>query len=135
MASGGVLHTIDINEALHDLPRKYFNLSPWGDQIVQHTGNALHIIPNLNLSFDLVFIDADKENYPNYMELLIPRLSKGAVVLSDNVLWSGKVVEKVDYSDRDTKALLRYNKLLNEHPGLETILLPIRDGLTISRVI
>jgi len=135
MTTDGVLHTIDINEELFDFQRKYFDQSPWGTQMIQHTGNALEIIPDLTPKFDLVFIDADKRNYPNYLELLLPKLSKGAVILSDNVLWSGKVVEKVAKDDVDTQALLRYNKLLNEHPQLETVLLPIRDGLTISRVI
>ena len=135
LAADGTLHTIDINEELHDFQRKYFNQSPWGSQITQHIGNALEIIPGLNQKFDLVFIDADKRNYPNYLELLLPKLPEGAVILSDNVLWSGKVVEKVAKDDLDTQALLTYNQLLNEHPRLETVLLPIRDGLTISRVI
>ena len=131
---GGALHTIDINEELHDFQRKYFDKSEWGSQIFQHTGNALEIIPTLETAFDLVFIDADKHNYPKYLDLLLPKLPKGAVILSDNVLWSGKVVEKVAQDDVDTQALIQYNKLLNEHPKLETVLLPIRDGLTISRV-
>ncbi|MEM7086556.1 MAG: O-methyltransferase [Bacteroidota bacterium] len=135
MSVEGALHTIDINEELHDLQRKYFDRSPWGSQIIQHTGNALKIIPNLKPKFDLVFIDADKRNYPNYLELLLPKLPKGAIILSDNVLWSGKVVQQVAKDDVDTQALLRYNKSLNEHPQLETVLLPIRDGLTISRVV
>lgn len=135
MKTGGALHTIDINEELHELQRRYFDRSPWGKQIVQHIGNALEIIPKLDLDFDLVFIDADKHNYPNYLELLLPKLKKGAVILSDNVLWSGKVVEKIDADDVDTQALVTYNKLLNTHPRLETVVLPIRDGLTISRVI
>lgn len=131
----GQLHTIDINEELHDLQRTYFDASNYGKQIIQYTGNALEIIPSLSHNFDLVFIDADKRNYPNYMELLLPRLQSGAVILSDNVLWSGKVVEPLKEDDIDTKALLKYNKLLNEHPKLETVLLPIRDGLTVSRVV
>jgi len=135
LMSIGELHTIDINKELTDLQRKYFDKSGYGKQIVQHTGDALKIIPKLEHSFDLVFIDADKHNYPRYLELLLPKLPKGAVILSDNVLWSGKVVEKVDKDDIDTKALLRYNKLLNEHPQLETVMLPIRDGLTVSRII
>ena len=134
MQHSGELHTIDINEELHDFQRKYFDLSGFGKQIIQHTGNALEIIPKLDMVFDLVFIDADKHNYPNYLELVLPKLSRGAVILSDNVLWSGKVVETLKKDDIDTEALLKYNKLLNEHPKLETILLPIRDGLTISRV-
>lgn len=131
----GELHTIDINEELTDLQRKYFDKSGYGKQIIQHTGDALKIIPKLERSFDLVFIDADKHNYPGYLELLLPKLPKGAVILSDNVLWSGKVVEKVDEDDIDTIALLRYNKLLNQHPQLESVMLPIRDGLTVSRVV
>ena len=134
MQANGTLDTIDINEELYDIQRKYFDASGYGNQIIQHTGNAVDIIPELPNSFDLVFIDADKSNYKTYLELLLPKLTSGAVILSDNVLWSGKVVEKVNPKDIDTKALLQYNKILKEHPKLETVLLPIRDGLTISRV-
>ena len=135
MKKKGLLHTIDINEELHDIQRKYFDRSGFGNQIIQHTGNALDIIPEIDLTFDLVFIDADKRNYCNYLELLIPKLKSGSVILSDNVLWSGKVLKPVSEDDIDTKTLVSYNKRLNEHPRLETVLLPIRDGLTISRVI
>ena len=131
----GKLHTIDINEELFDLQRKYFDKSGFGDQITQHTGNALEIIPIIEDKFDLVFIDADKSNYPNYLELILPKMNTGGVILSDNVLWSGKVVQKINEDDIDTKALLYYNKLLNEDSRLESVLLPIRDGLTITRVI
>ena len=134
MQANGTLDTIDINEELYDIQRKYFDASGYGSPILQHTGNAVDIIPELPNSFDLVFIDADKSNYETYLELLLPKLTSGAVILSDNVLWSGKVVEKVNPKDIDTKALLQYNKILKEHPKLETVLLPIRDGLTISRV-
>jgi len=134
MQAKGTLDTIDSNEELYDIQRKYFDASGYGAQIKQHTGNALDIIPTLTKTFDLVFIDADKSNYANYLELLLPKLRSGAVILSDNVLWSGKVVEKVNPKDIDTKALLQYNKMLKKHPKLETVLLPIRDGLTISRV-
>lgn len=135
MQKNGKLHTIDNNEELFDFQRKYFDQSGFGDQIIQHLGNALEIIPKFSEEFDLIFIDADKSNYPNYLELLLPRVKSGAVILSDNVLWSGKVVEKVKEDDIDTQALLRYNKMLNENPRLETVLLPIRDGLTVSRVV
>jgi predicted O-methyltransferase YrrM len=134
MQANATLDTIDVNEELYDMQRSYFDASGYGTQIKQHTGNALDIIPKLSKTFDLVFIDADKANYPTYLELLIPKLKSGAVILSDNVLWSGKVVEKVNTKDTDTKALLHYNKILKQHPKLETVLLPIRDGLTISRV-
>ena len=134
MQTDGTLHTIDTNEELFDLQRKYFDKSEYGNQIVQHIGNAIDVIPNLDFVFDLVFIDADKKNYPNYLNIIIPKLKKGSVILSDNVLWSGKVLEAISKDDKETKAIVNYNKLLNEHPKLETVLLPIRDGLTISRV-
>ncbi|WP_203293634.1 O-methyltransferase [Luteirhabdus pelagi] len=134
LTEDGKLHTIDYNEELHDFQRKYFDRSKYGDQIIQHTGNALEIIPTIDETFDIVFIDADKHNYPNYLELILPKMTSGSVILSDNVLWSGKVVQPVKDDDEDTKALIQYNKLLNEHPKLETVLLPIRDGLTVSRV-
>lgn len=130
----GQLHTIDTNEELYDLQRKYFDKSGFGNQIIQHTGNALNIIPTIDKTFDLVFIDADKQNYPNYLEIILPKLKSGSVILSDNVLWTGKVIEKIQKGDKDTEALLKYNKMINEHSQLETVLLPIRDGLTLSRV-
>lgn len=134
MQKNGVLHTIDINEELYDLQKKYFDLSGFKDQIHQHLGNALNIIPTLDLKFDLVFIDADKPNYPYYFELIINKLNPGGIILTDNVLWSGKVVEKIKEDDESTRALVKYNKLLAEDSRLETIMLPIRDGLSISRL-
>ena len=134
MTKDGELHTIDVNEELYDFQRKYFDASEYGAQIIQHLGLAVDIIPTLDKTFDLVFIDADKSNYLNYLDLVLPKLRKGAVILSDNVLWSGKVVAEVAENDLDTKVLLEYNKRLNEDPRLETVLLPVRDGLSISRV-
>ena len=92
----------------------------------------MDIIPTLDTSFDLVFMDADKSNYINYFHQIIDKLNPGGVILSDNVLWSGKVIEAVDPSDISTKIVLEYNTLLKEDPRLETVLLPIRDGLTVS---
>lgn len=134
MQEDGILHTIDKNEELEELQYKYFQKSIHKDQIIQHVGNALEIIPTIENKFDLVFIDADKSNYVNYFNLIIEKMNKGGIILSDNVLWSGKVVEELDPKDIDTKVLLEYNTLLNQDPRLETVLLPIRDGLTISRV-
>jgi predicted O-methyltransferase YrrM len=128
----GVLHTIDINEELVAFQRTYFDKSGYGSQIIQHLGAALDIIPTLDTSFDLVFMDADKPNYINYFHQIIDKLNPGGVILSDNVLWSGKVTEAVDPSDISTKIVLEYNTLLKEDPRLETVLLPIRDGLTVS---
>lgn len=134
LQENGSLHTIDVNEELVDFQRKYFDKSLYGKQIHQHLGDALEIIPQLNKTFDLVFIDADKENYTNYFELIIDILNPGGIILSDNVLWSGKVLEtKFKKEDISTPALIAYNKLLKEDNRVETVLLPIRDGLTISR--
>ncbi len=135
MQENGSLHTIDIKEELIDFQRKHFKKSAWGNQIVQHLGEALAIIPTIDLKFDLVFIDADKENYINYFELIVPKMNKGGIILSDNVLWSGKVLEPLNPKDISTKILLEYNLLLKNDPRVETVLLPIRDGLTVSRVL
>lgn len=135
MQKDGQLHTIDIKEELVDFQRKYFDLSEWGAQIVQHLGEGTAIIPTLDIKFDLVFIDADKENYLNYYELIVPKMNPGGIILSDNVLWSGKVLEPLEPNDLSTKILLEYNKLLRNDPRVETVLLPIRDGLTVSRVL
>lgn len=135
MQENGTLHTIDIKEELIDLQRKYFDKSPWGNQIVQHLGEAIEIIPSLDLKFDLVFIDADKENYINYFELIIPKMNKGGIILSDNVLWSGKVLEPLQPNDLSTKIIMEYNELLKNDSRVETVLLPIRDGLTVSRIL
>ena len=135
MQENGMLHTIDIKEELVDFQRKYFDKSPWGKQIIQHLGEAIEVIPTLDIKFDLVFIDADKENYLNYFELIVPKMNKGGIILSDNVLWSGKVLEPLQPNDLSTKILLEYNELLKNDPRVETVLLPIRDGLTVSRVL
>jgi caffeoyl-CoA O-methyltransferase len=135
MQENGQLHTIDIKEELIDFQRKYFDKSVWGNQIFQHLGEALSIIPDIDLKFDLVFIDADKENYSRYFELILPKMNKGGIILSDNVLWSGKVLEPLQPNDLSTKVLIEYNQLLKNDSRVETVLLPIRDGLTVSRVV
>lgn len=130
----GELHTIEVNEELHRMQSKYFDKSGYAPQIKQHTGDALDIVPNLEQTFDLVFIDAQKVNYDSYFEAVLPKTKPGSIILSDNVLWSGKVVEPLEKSDKATAALLQYNQKLKEDPRVETVLLPIRDGLTLSRV-
>ena len=128
----GVLHTIDINEELVDFQRSYFDKSDYGSQIFQHLGPAVDIIPTLDTKFDLVFMDADKPNYINYFHQIIDKLNPSGVIISDNVLWSGKVIETLDPNDTSTQIVLDYNKLLKEDQRLETVLLPIRDGLSVS---
>ncbi len=136
LQKGGILHTIDIKQEIVDFQRKHFDASPYGTMIVQHLGMALDIIPTfINTTFDLVFIDADKSNYINYFDCIMDKMNPGGVILTDNVLWSGKVIKPLKEKDIDTATLLKYNKMINEDPRVETVLLPIRDGLTISRVI
>ena len=130
----GELHTIDVNEELVDFQRRYFDSSPYSSQIFQHLGSALDIIPQLHQKFDLIFLDADKPNYPAYFDLIMDKVNPGALILTDNVLWSGKVIEKVKEDDISTKALLTFNKMIANDERIETILLPIRDGISLSRV-
>ena len=135
LSKNGKIITIDKNEELETLQNKYFEKSGYRSQIQQMVGDATKIIPTLTQKFDLVFIDADKSNYVNYFHLIIDKMKPGGIILSDNVLWSGKVVESLNPKDLDTKVLLEYNKLLNIDKRVETVLLPIRDGLTVSRVL
>ena len=129
----GKLHTIDINEELTDLQQKYFKKSGNEDRIVSYLGNALDIIPALDFTFDLVFIDADKEDYCAYFDMVIDKLNPGGLLISDNVLWSGKVLDTPDPQDLATQALQAYNNQLKEDPRVETIILPVRDGLSLCR--
>ncbi len=131
----GSLHTIEVNPELAQIQRKYFEKSGYKNQIHAHLGNALEIIPQLEGPFDLVFIDAEKKQYDAYFEAVLKVSRPGTVILSDNVLWTGKVVEPLDPKDKTTQALLDYNTKLASDSRVQTSLLPIRDGLTISRVL
>ena len=113
LSSDGILHTIDVNEELAEIQDKYFEKSPFRSQIVQHIGHALDIIPTLPDGIDMVFIDADKKNYPNYFDTVITKMKKGGIILSDNVLWSGKILEEIKNNDKHTQILLEYNKKIN----------------------
>jgi predicted O-methyltransferase YrrM len=135
LTTNGKLITIDKNEELEDFAKKYFEKSIYKKQIQQIIGNAVEVIPTLNHKFDLVFIDADKANYATYFDLVINKMNKGGIIISDNVLWNGKVVEKVNPKDIDTISIVAFNKKILEDGRVETIMLPIRDGLTVCRVI
>ena len=130
----GIIHTIDKNEELVEIQKKYFKKTGEREKFIQHTGNALEIIPEINETFDLIFIDADKENYINYFNCIIDKLNKNGVILADNVLWSGKVNDERQ-QDETTKILRLFNELVNNDNRVETILLPIRDGISIIRKI
>ncbi len=128
------IDTIDKNEELADLQNKYFEKSGFRNKIIQHVGLALEIIPTIHKKFDLVFIDADKRNYDSYFEEVLPKMKVGGLIISDNVLWSGKVLEKVNSKDLSTMALQKYNEKLKNDPRVKTVLLPLRDGITLSWV-
>lgn len=131
----GQLITIDIKEELYDFAHKYFVKAGLENRIKQHIGNAIEIIPQLKQTFDLVFIDADKDNYPQYLDLVMDKIRPGGLIIADNVLWSGKVIEEVKEDDRDTPAVIEFNKKVQNHPQLQNVLVPLRDGLMIARKI
>ena len=131
----GKIFTIDRNEELLKIQNKYFEESGKRDKIIQLTGNAKEILNDLNETYDLVFIDADKENYIEYFKQVSERLNKNGIIISDNVLWSGKVLDSSLEKDEETNTLVNFNKILNEDKRFETVILPLRDGLSISRLI
>ena len=133
LSENGILHTIDINEEYTSYAHKYFQRSDYTDKITQHIGNAVDVIPSISEKVQLVFIDADKENYSNYYNLIFDKLEIDGYIIADNVLWSGKVVE--DKMDIETKALDEYNKMIQNDNRVENILLPVRDGLMICKKI
>ncbi|MCX2738658.1 O-methyltransferase [Pontibacter anaerobius] len=131
---GGTLHTVDINEELEERVRGYFDESGYGEQMKLYIGNALEIVPTIEAAFDLVFIDADKINYTRYYEMVIDKVRPGGYIIADNVLWSGKVLEKYRKKlDEDTRAVMDFNRHVHEDERVENILLPVRDGLMIAR--
>ena len=134
MNKNGIIHTIDKNEELNTIQKKYFKKSGLENNIIQYNGCGLDIIPKIEEKFDLIFIDADKENYINYFNLVIDKLNNNGVILADNVLWSGKVINSEDH-DLTTNVLREFNRMVNNDKRVETILLPIRDGISIIRKI
>jgi predicted O-methyltransferase YrrM len=129
----GKVITIDVNEELEDLVREFIDKSGMNDRIEYIIGDATQIIPSLNETFDIVFIDADKKNYCNYYDLVFDKVNPGGYIIADNVLWSGKVLEDYDSLDRETKVIMDYNRKVHEDERVQVVLLPIRDGLMIAR--
>ena len=127
----GIIDTIDINEELQEIQNKYFKKSGFEKQINQHVGNALDIIPKIDKCFDLVFLDADKENYIEYYNLCIGKVRSGGLIIADNVLWTGKVIDPKSYDDELTQYLIDFNTIINQDDRVENIILPLRDGLNI----
>lgn len=133
MDKDGVLHTIDNNKELVEIQNKYFKKANLKDKIVQHSGDAKKIIPSIDEEFDIVFIDADKESYPEYYDLIINKVRSGGIIIADNILWSGKILEKVEKDDQATKSIIEFNNKIIEDNRVKNIILPIRDGLNIVR--
>ncbi|TVR88592.1 MAG: O-methyltransferase [Saprospirales bacterium] len=131
LADNGEVHTIEVNDELEPMIRKYFEKSPFANAIHLHIGDATKVISNLPAPFDLVFIDAGKKDYPLYFDLVIDKLSKGGVILADNVLWSGKVLQ--EERDDDTEALVLFNEKVRKDPRVEVVMLPVRDGISVIR--
>lgn len=133
LQEGGMIHTIDHNEELESMQSRYFEKSEYRNVIKQYVGDALDIIPSIEGEFDLVYIDADKENYCNYFDQVVDRVPSGGYIIADNVLWSGKVIEELDPKDEETRMLLEYNKKVQDDDRVQNVLFPIRDGLMIAR--
>ena len=135
LADNGKIITIDKNEEIIDFQNKYFEKSGYRDKIIQLNGEALDLIKTLDEKFDIVFLDADKENYIKYYKSVSNKISKGGILISDNVLWSGKVLEPSKSNDLETDILNKFNQLLKNDKKFETVIIPIRDGISISRLI
>lgn len=136
LVKDGLIHTIEIDEELIAFHQKYFDKSVFKNQIISHHGDAKKIIPELNFDFDLVFIDADKANYSLYFDLILPKLNAGGIIIADNVLWSGKVLQKeIPQKDAETRGLKKFNEKVKAENKVESLLIPVRDGLMICRKI
>lgn len=129
LAPNGVIETIEVDEELEDMIRHYFSMSGFENKIKLNIGNALDIIPKLNESWDLVFMDADKKDYITYYNMVLPMMKKGGIMLADNVLWSGKVLDDVPENDRDTKAIMAFNDYVQQDASVRNTILPFRDGM------
>jgi predicted O-methyltransferase YrrM len=135
LSDDGKIITIDKNEEIIDFQNKYFEKSGYRDKIIQLNGEALDLIETLDDEYDIVFLDADKENYINYYKAVSDKIVKGGILITDNVLWSGKVLEPSKSSDIETEILNKFNQLLKKDKKFETVIIPIRDGVSISRLI
>lgn len=133
LAPTGQIHTVELNPELCDFAAKYFEKAGVSEKIIQHIGNALEIIPQLDKQWDLVFLDADKENYLNYYHLVFDKVKKGGFILADNVLWDGKVLNPEKNPDKETRGIIEFNNFIKSDNRVENLLLPLRDGVMILR--
>jgi len=135
LAENGQLHTIEIDDELESIARKYFEKSGMGNKIVQHIGDARQVISSLQHTFDLVFIDADKREYCDYYKLVFDRISVGGFLLADNILWNGKVVDPNEINDEQTRGILDFNNLVHNDIRVKNAILPVRDGIMLIQKI
>ena len=133
LQKGGRLHTIEIVDELHSFSSRYFKKAGISESIVQYSGSALDIIPALPGPFDLVFLDADKREYCTYYDLVFDKVPSGGYILADNILWGGKVIDPPEVSDAQTQGIIEFNEKIRNAPGIEKVILPIRDGIVIIR--
>ena len=133
LEEGALLHTYEIDDELEDFTRPWIEGSPYGDKVCFHIGNALEEVPQLGEVFDLVFMDGDKRQYMEYYEMILQHTSPGALILADNTLWDGHVVDKAYLNDRQTVAINKFNAFVAADPRVEKFILPLRDGLTMIR--
>ena len=133
LKAGGELHTIEQNDEIIRFPKSYFKKAGLENSSTIHIGDALKIIPTLNIPFDLVFIDADKQQYLEYFELCIDKIPKGGIILVDNVLWDGKVLNNTINNDADTDSIIKFNDTIKKDTRVEVVILPIRDGISVIR--
>ncbi len=135
LSNHGVIHTIEINDELEGLASSFFEESGMKSRIIQHIGDAENVVPTLDDRFDLVFIDADKRKYLVHYNLVFPKVNVGGIIIADNTLWAGKVVQKVARADEQTVGILQFNDFVRNDPRVETFMIPVRDGITILRKI
>ncbi len=134
LAIDGQLHTIEIDDELEDFIRYYFNRSPYKDNIFLHIGNAIDVVPTLNITFDMVYIDGDKREYPQYLEIIMNKIRTGGIIIADNVFWNGKVIDQ-NQQDLFTTAIRTFNEIVRNHPQLKPVVLPVRDGISVIQKI
>lgn len=135
LSVNGVLHTIEINDEFESFASKYFAEAGAGDKIIQHIGDAEDVVPILNETFDFVFLDADKRKYITHYNLILPKVRIGGIIIADNTLWAGKVIENVAKADEQTKGIMQFNDFVRDDLRVETFMIPIRDGMTVLRKI
>jgi len=135
LSDNGLLYTIEINEEFKQFAAEFFEEAGMSDKIIHHIGDAEDIVPQLDEMFDLVFIDADKRKYLTHYNLVFPKVKIGGIIIADNTLWAGKIVEKVVRTDEQTKGVIQFNDFVKADPRVETFMIPIRDGMTVLRKI